>query len=366
VTAGRDQAPAPAPDGGSPPCPAGDNALSPAFHDNWFPVCRIRDLPRARPLAVTALDQSLALARFPGRVTALADRCPHRNAPLSAGRLSAAGLQCPYHGWRFDHDGRCIDVPGLAEPPAFLRRAGCVPVRPVREQDGLVWVHMGESPVPDASLPYRPAGMDPRRVYAFNWTVRARGALADLAENFLDATHTHFIHAGLLRLDRFRRPVTVQVRRAAGRVEAEYSGEQRQAGLLPALLEGRRATAIARFVWPNIAELEYRDEAGPRLIISAALTPAAGDAFYIPVRFLLRTGPVTGRLARLLGAPLFRLALWQDQRITRLQRDVIRRHGGPRFLSTGLDVLGADIRRLLRDGPDPAGAVTERRLEMSL
>jgi phenylpropionate dioxygenase-like ring-hydroxylating dioxygenase large terminal subunit len=72
--------------------------------------------------------------------------CPHRAAPLSAGRLAAGDeVECPYHGWRFRGDGVCAAIPSLVggetvEPSNIRVRA-----YPVREQDGLIWIYMAET-----------------------------------------------------------------------------------------------------------------------------------------------------------------------------------------------------------------------------
>ena len=67
-----------------------------------------------RPLARTVVGVPLVLFRTAGGVSTLIDRCPHRNYPLSEGRLVDGALQCPYHGWRFAGDGGCVEVPGCA------------------------------------------------------------------------------------------------------------------------------------------------------------------------------------------------------------------------------------------------------------
>jgi phenylpropionate dioxygenase-like ring-hydroxylating dioxygenase large terminal subunit len=61
----------------------------------------------------------LVLFRSQGRAAALLDRCPHRNVPLSLGRVLADGrLECAYHGWQFDYEGVCRKIPGLANEEA--------------------------------------------------------------------------------------------------------------------------------------------------------------------------------------------------------------------------------------------------------
>ena len=73
--------------------------------DQWYVACLASELGR-RPLARTVLGTPLCLFRDgAGRVGAMVDRCPHRNVPLSLGRLRDGLLECGYHGWRFDGEG---------------------------------------------------------------------------------------------------------------------------------------------------------------------------------------------------------------------------------------------------------------------
>ena len=96
--------------------PAPDGRLRPPSHfasdDHWYVACLSADLSRKgdRPVKRTILGSPLVLFRdAEGRAAALVDRCPHRNAPLSFGRIRPDDrtLECGYHGWRFDGAGRC-------------------------------------------------------------------------------------------------------------------------------------------------------------------------------------------------------------------------------------------------------------------
>jgi phenylpropionate dioxygenase-like ring-hydroxylating dioxygenase large terminal subunit len=87
-----------------------------------------------------------------GRVFALRDICPHRAAPLSAGRFKDADVECPYHGWRFKPDGQCAHIPSVLQDQDI--DIGRIRVRsyPACEQDGLIWVYMA-GPGRDSATP---------------------------------------------------------------------------------------------------------------------------------------------------------------------------------------------------------------------
>ena len=82
------------------------------IRNNWFVACKSKELKR-QPISRTVLGTPIVLVRFNGKAFAFIDRCPHRNAPMSAGRVIGETLQCPYHGWTFGPDGRCENIPGL-------------------------------------------------------------------------------------------------------------------------------------------------------------------------------------------------------------------------------------------------------------
>ena len=89
----------------------------PAFdwRNQWYPVHFARDLPEGKPQRVYIFDEPIVVLKRPGEqgVVALRDRCPHRAAALSEGRMTPDGqLQCAYHGWSFDGDsGICTNIP---------------------------------------------------------------------------------------------------------------------------------------------------------------------------------------------------------------------------------------------------------------
>jgi phenylpropionate dioxygenase-like ring-hydroxylating dioxygenase large terminal subunit len=225
--------------------------------DIWQAVALSRDL-RRKPLRVIVDGEPPVLFRTPQGVAALADRCPHRLAPLSAGRVVEGTVECPYHGWRFDSAGQCVAVPGHpGDVPRFR-----VPRWQVTEAEGAIFVSRGA-----------PAGRPYTHVMAGRPTVQrlvksaTRSRLVDVAENILDATHTHFTHKGLLRgLSSHRDRVRVVVTGGPDCVEASYTGEARQHGLVSTLLEGMRVRTVGRYRHPGIAELEYW---GPRGLVLA-------------------------------------------------------------------------------------------------
>jgi phenylpropionate dioxygenase-like ring-hydroxylating dioxygenase large terminal subunit len=330
----------------------------------WFVACTSSEL-RRRPLARTVLGVPIVLFRSDGRAAALVDRCPHRNAALSEGRLVGELLECPYHGWAFDAAGVCQRLPAWpAGVPRPTRQARAVDVC---EQDQLLWVYLGATGAPPPPLPPRlfPAPDDPA-FDSFGWVSDARCTLVDGLENLLDATHPSFVHAGLVRWAARRRPVSVDVRRTAACVEAVYTENAVASGLLPRLLEGPRTVSIGRYFPPSTAQLEYRGPAGPRLLLTAMFTPT--DEQRVLVHAVVATP--RGRLPAVLKRAALRVAfaqvVRQDRGILARQQANVARFGGPAFSSTPLDVMRPHILHFLSRPPGEPVAPYAATLRMEL
>ena len=80
-----------------------------------------------------------------GRVGVLDERCPHRLASLFWGRNEEGGLRCVYHGWKWDVEGRCLDVPNTPEGETYKDKVAAFAAYPAVERGGLVWAYMGPS-----------------------------------------------------------------------------------------------------------------------------------------------------------------------------------------------------------------------------
>src|SRR4051812_14731371 len=93
----------------APGVPAG---VGMGLRNYWYPILMSEELPSGRALSVRRLGEDLVAWRGgDGRPHVLVDRCPHRVARLSLGRVMGDNLQCAYHGLRFDGSGRCVMMP---------------------------------------------------------------------------------------------------------------------------------------------------------------------------------------------------------------------------------------------------------------
>jgi nitrite reductase/ring-hydroxylating ferredoxin subunit len=173
--------------------PAGSRRFPFPLPDGWFPVAWSDELAtgEVRPLRYFGTD--LVAWRAEGGAVRVFDAfCPHLGAHLAhGGRVMGDTLRCPFHGWRFDGAGSCIEVPYARRIPPRAR----VRAWPVCEKNGLVavWHHSrGEPPVweiPDVPEYGSPEWTPFERR---EWIVRSRNQ--ELAENTVDQAHFKYVH----------------------------------------------------------------------------------------------------------------------------------------------------------------------------
>jgi len=339
-------------------------SASPDFAPGWYVVAASRDLGnRPRPVVLNGLPL-VTFRDANGQSVALLDRCAHRNAPLSAGRVVEGRIQCHYHGWQFDGAGTCRAVPGLcgdADHPA--RR---VPSFTCRDSQGWVWVY-SEPDVDPESDPYDIPCADQPGYLTIREHLVMPGPLDAVAENALDVPHTAFVHAGLFRKNEDRRPIEVVIRALDRGVEAQFLGEQRPEGLVGRILAptGGEVFHWDRFVLPCIAQVEYRLGEKSHIITTAALTPRTRNLTDLFATVAVRV-PVPKPILRGIFKPIAMRILKQDMEILRRQTEQVERFGGEDFASTEIDVLGLRIKKLLREAAtgNQSAAPDERRIKM--
>lgn len=164
----------------------------------WHAVALREEVPDDEPVQVWVAGQPWMLARLDGQLVAFLDRCPHRLAPMSAGRIVTAEdgssrLACGYHGWRYDAAGRCDLVPALGKTEKISKRAALTPPAGLTEAYGLIWLAPEE---PLTAFPAFPEWHEPAMDTALSRVIRTRAGAAQLVDNFLDAAHFPFVHAG--------------------------------------------------------------------------------------------------------------------------------------------------------------------------
>jgi len=186
-----------------------------AHPNHWYPLAWSRELKPGQtyaahfagdPIVLVRPKQNPVFKRNP--VFALEDRCAHRQVPLSKGVVAGCTLRCCYHGWTYDAEGACIDVPYLGKD----KLPNGVRAYPCREQDGLIFVWPG-NPAEATDLPALGSVADPAfKTRRFGKTVACHYSF--MHENLMDMNH-QFLH-----------------RRQMGQVAPRYLGRRAGEGWL--------------------------------------------------------------------------------------------------------------------------------------
>lgn len=308
----------------------------------WFVVARSREIG-TKPHAVRLLGEPLVLYRHQAGISAFPDRCPHRHYPLSKGCVMDNQLRCGYHGWSFDAAGACQTIPGLIG--AAQHSARNLVALPVVEADGLVWCSLNQNP---ANNPLAAAAKRKPGFTQVVWTADVEADLIDTLENLLDGTHTHFVHAGLVRTEGKRRRVEASLRRDADQVEVRYRGEAGQNGWISRWFEGRRGESFGRFRMPATAQLVYRNEQRTQLAVTAFFTPQEPSRHRVFIILETETNPVAGWLKTQLVRPFFKRVLQQDRAVLKTQTANRRQWSAPpALISTEIDLMRPHLELLL-------------------
>lgn len=171
------------------------------FRRYWLPALTRDELPHpdCPPVRIPLLGERLVAFRdSQGRAAIIGEACPHRQASLYFGKTCDGGIRCAYHGWQFDADGRCLDIP--SEPPeSGFREQIRLPAYPTLERGGVVWVYMGDparTPAPPAlewaTLPDENLFVS-KRLQECNYLQTMEGGL--------DSSHLSWLHGGTILSD---------------------------------------------------------------------------------------------------------------------------------------------------------------------
>jgi phthalate 4,5-dioxygenase len=164
------------------------------FRSYWIPALLAQELPEpdCPPVRVQLLSERLIAFRdSSGRLGLMDEFCAHRGVSLWFGRNEEGGLRCPYHGWKYDVEGRCLEVPSEPAESGFCDRIR-LRAYPLVELAGVLWTYMG----PEAIRPPLPAHdwavLPPSHVHASKRVQQCNWLQA--MEGGLDSIHSTFLH----------------------------------------------------------------------------------------------------------------------------------------------------------------------------
>ncbi|HWY72915.1 MAG TPA: Rieske 2Fe-2S domain-containing protein [Burkholderiaceae bacterium] len=161
-----------------------------AHPDYWYPLAWSDELKAGRVLGRRFAGLPIALYRgHDGHVSALEDRCAHRQVPLHLGVVCGNQIKCHYHGWTYDRSGQCVEVPYLGKE----RLPNGVKSYPVAEVDGMIFVFPGDSALAGHRVPTA-LGSSQRKDYKTRRLNREVAChYSFMHENLFDMNH-QFMH----------------------------------------------------------------------------------------------------------------------------------------------------------------------------
>ena len=163
----------------------------------WIPFLLASELnePDGEPVRVSLLGERLVAFRdTDGRVGLITKYCAHRNADLFFGRNEECGLRCTYHGWKFDVEGQCIDMPSEDEDSIFKDKIR-ITAYPVEEAAGVLFAYMGP-PELRPELPRFEWMQVPESYRHISWNFQDNN-YAQAIEGGIDSAHVNYLHSSL-------------------------------------------------------------------------------------------------------------------------------------------------------------------------
>lgn len=304
----------------------------PLRQHHWYPVIQTHQLKKDKPLAVTYFDQAVVLFRDGNKLHALKDQCPHRGVPLSKGCLKQGLLECPYHGWTFNGQGQLKTIPGDMNFKA--PKKALINSYSVCETQGLIWLSCGEN----NTQPFIPKIHNTHRYSTQIGTINANPV--DIAENFLDALHTHTVHTGIIRSNHPKRHVChARITHHKTGYQAEYIEEKRQTGLVSRLFGNQIIKGLGRIHHSGTIELEYYNQKGIALSVVIYLIPETANKTNMIVRSYVLGKTRLSYLKLRALFPFQYIAFMQDKRILEIQQTNLTHDPSFKPMVTGTDLM---------------------------
>jgi phthalate 4,5-dioxygenase len=178
-----------------------ETAMGAMFRSYWIPALLSEELLEndCAPVRVKLLSERLLAFRdSQGRYGLIEEFCAHRGVSLWFGRNEESGIRCPYHGWKYDVTGQCVDVPSEPAENGFCARIK-LKSYPLVEQGGVLWTYMGpaqkQPPLPqfEFSLVAAPQRYISKRLQVCNWLQAMEGGI--------DSSHVSWLHRANLNSD---------------------------------------------------------------------------------------------------------------------------------------------------------------------
>lgn len=319
----------------------------------WYIAAQSHELKTNQVIHRTILDEWLALFRDEnGKVVVLQDRCIHRNYQLSRGVVSNGKLQCSYHGWIFDKEGKLTHIPSEGAPGQKVGNR-CALKYQAKEVDDLIFIcldYKEELNLHPFHMPrYKEENFETVRLFnVFNNNV------VNCAENYVDVPHTVFVHDGIFRTQ-MNQEISAEVIRKDGAVHVEYTGEKNNLGWFSWFLNPKKKPIkhTDSFYAPNITSVHYTF-GDKEFWITSQCIPINDQLTHVYTDLTYNFG-VLNKLAKPIVRFQGQSVINQDIAALKNQMEVINKYGTS-FSNSTADVIHIFIESLceaIEKGEDP-------------
>lgn len=281
------------------------------IYNQWYVILESKEVKKNKPLRVKRLNEALALWRNEkNEVCCIADRCCHRGASLSCGKIVNGNLECPFHGFIYDRSGQITLIPanGRIKPvPETMK----VKAWPIYEAYGLIWMWWGD----DESKNEKPFFFEELNEYSSlkdHWSVHYSRAI----ENQLDVVHVPFVHKTTIGRGNktiVNGPVVVRENELITFYVNNVVDDGRSVALNPNEIVGYEKFFHIQFHYPNI----WQNFISDKIRAFAAFVPVDEENSVIYIRYyqkLIKT-PLIKDLFNYTGKVSSLVILRQDKRI---------------------------------------------------
>jgi phenylpropionate dioxygenase-like ring-hydroxylating dioxygenase large terminal subunit len=327
--------------------------------DFWYIVAETKELKPNVLLSRKIFDEPIVIFRGDdGTPVAMQDRCVHRSAPLSQGTISNGQLTCPYHGWRYNKEGKVTHIPSEGPQGAARAPKKCVKLYDLVVQDDFIYVRLNSGLDTDLQTkitPFRIPHYKEKGWATIRLQNKFENNVVNCAENFVDIPHTVFVHPTIFRKVKNQK-FAANVRRQNGTVVVDYENETSNLGWFSWFLNPKKTeiTHVDRFFMPNVTNVEYIFGPKRHFIITSQSIPVSDTETLVYTDLTYNYGmwnwiskPVVNWQAQLI--------IDQDVRILGQQMENIKKFGQD-FSNTQADVIHVLIESIwseLEKGGDP-------------
>ena len=325
--------------------------------DFWYVVAESKDVKENKVVSAFLDGQWLAIYRdAKGTATVVLDKCLHRNARLSKGRVANGELICPYHGWKYGAQGCLKAIPSEGESFQTKPQRSLVSFS-TQEKQGYIYVRTANQPSAgyEQQTPFSLPYYDTKGYQHVRLKHVFEADVPNCAENFIDVPHTTFVHPGIFRYQSKPQKIKSEVEIEHGNVHVRYLNESTNFGFFTIFLNRKRQPIYHEdhYYPPNITHVEYRFGKRMHFNIISQSVPLSDKVTHVYTDLVYDYG-IWNIFAKPFVWFVAKRIIAQDVKIMGEQCQVFKKYG-PEFMSTRADMQHVHIERIyqtLLDGGD--------------